>query len=99
MHLLIPRESAAGERRVSATPETVRRLAARGLKPVVARGAGAAAGFPDHDYEAAGAALVDPEAMPWEQAGVVLCVAPPANGRRAANGSRACVPCMWPIAA
>jgi NAD(P) transhydrogenase subunit alpha len=77
VHLLIPRESAAGERRVSATPETVRRLAARGLRPVVARGAGAEAGFPDHDYEAAGAALVDPEAMPWEQAGVVLCVAPP----------------------
>ncbi len=73
----VPRERAARETRVAATPETVKRLAGRGLATVVERGAGAAAGFPDEAYGAAGAALAADGAGPWGEAGLVLKVAPP----------------------
>jgi len=54
------RESAAGERRVAATPATVGLLLKLGYEVVVEPGAGAAAAFPDAAYEAAGARVGDP---------------------------------------
>lgn len=75
--LLIPRETAPGERRVAATPETVRRLVARGATLQVERGAGQAAGFLDADYAALGAELWDGDPCDWETADAVLCVQPP----------------------
>lgn len=75
--LLIPRETAPGERRVAATPETVRRLVARGATLQVERGAGQAAGFLDADYAAVGAELWDGDPCDWETADAVLCVQPP----------------------
>ncbi len=74
--LLIPRERAADERRVAATPETVRRLQSRGFRLQLERGAGEPAGFPDDDYAAAGAELV--EEGSWDAVDGVLCVQPPA---------------------
>src|SRR6266516_2883587 len=59
MKVGVPRETAAGERRVALVPETVKRLAGGGFEVAVERGAGEAASFPDPDYEQAGAALVD----------------------------------------
>jgi NAD(P) transhydrogenase subunit alpha len=56
----IPRESAAGERRVAATPATAGQLLKLGYEVVVEPGAGAAATFPDAAYEAAGARIGDP---------------------------------------
>ena len=56
--VLIPRELDPGEQRVAATPETVKRLLARGLSLHVEEGAGWAAGFADSDYRSAGATLV-----------------------------------------
>lgn len=53
----IPRETAPGETRVAATPETVKRYVARQHTVVVERGAGAAAHYPDEAYEQAGATL------------------------------------------
>jgi NAD(P) transhydrogenase subunit alpha len=75
--LLIPRETAPGERRVAATPETVRRLVARGATLQVERGAGQAAGFLDADYAALGAELWDGDPCDWETADAVLCVQAP----------------------
>jgi len=49
------RETASGEARVAATPETVRKLIALGATLAVERGAGAGAGIADADYEQAGA--------------------------------------------
>ena len=40
MHIGIPRESAAGETRVAATPETVKKFVAAKHSVVVERGAG-----------------------------------------------------------
>ncbi|MBL8952397.1 MAG: Re/Si-specific NAD(P)(+) transhydrogenase subunit alpha [Myxococcaceae bacterium] len=59
MELGVPRERRRGERRVAATPDSVRKLVASGFKVLIERGAGAGAGYADADYEAAGAALTD----------------------------------------
>ena len=59
MRVGIARERRSGERRVAATPETVRQLAGLGLEVLVEHGAGAASGHSDAAYEAAGAAVVD----------------------------------------
>ncbi len=59
MHIAVPREGAAGEKRVAATPETVRKYIALGATVAVERDAGAAAGFPDSAYADAGATLGD----------------------------------------
>ena len=57
--IFVPKESAAGETRVAAIPETVKGMQKLSLTVQVERGAGLAAGFSDADYEEAGATLVD----------------------------------------
>lgn len=79
VRFLVPREHSPGEKRVAATPETVRRLMGKGVSLRVQQGAGAAAGFRDDDFLAVGAELAPEEGLPWEEADGVLCVqAPPA---------------------
>jgi NAD(P) transhydrogenase subunit alpha len=58
LKLGIPRERHEGERRVAATPETVKQLAGLGLEILFETGAGAAAGHSDHEYDQAGARIV-----------------------------------------
>ena len=58
MRIGVPAESVAGEARVAATPETVKKLVAQGHVVVVQAGAGVAAGAVDADYEAVGAQMV-----------------------------------------
>ena len=76
--VLVPRERRAGEQRVAATPETVKRLQARGCELWVECGAGQAAGFHDDHYREAGARLLHPDGAAdqphWGQADVVLSV-------------------------
>ena len=55
MKVAVPKETGAGERRVALVPDVVGRLIAAGFTIVVERDAGTAAGFPDGEYEAAGA--------------------------------------------
>src|SRR5262245_18190487 len=55
----VPKESAAGERRIAIAPDVTARLVKAGHEVLVERGAGAAAFMPDPTYEAAGAKLVD----------------------------------------
>ncbi|MET1111113.1 MAG: Re/Si-specific NAD(P)(+) transhydrogenase subunit alpha [Allosphingosinicella sp.] len=57
MKLAILKEAADAERRVAATPETVRKFIALGAEVAVEAGAGASASIADSDYEAAGAAV------------------------------------------
>ena len=59
MEIGVPKESAAGERRVALVPEVVRKLTAQGHEVVVERGAGAAAMIPDAGFEEAGATLAE----------------------------------------
>jgi NAD(P) transhydrogenase subunit alpha len=59
MQIGIPAETRAGEARVAATPETVKKLAGAGLhKLVVQSGAGVGASVPDAAFQAAGATIV-----------------------------------------
>src|SRR5262245_32273827 len=60
MNVGVPRETAAGERRVALVPETAKRLVAAGIDVVVEAGAGAAASHLDAAYSDAGATIGDP---------------------------------------
>ncbi len=57
MKIAIPKETAPGEFRVAATPESTRKLIGLGHAVTIETGAGTAAGFPDSAYEAEGAAI------------------------------------------
>jgi NAD(P) transhydrogenase subunit alpha len=59
MRVGVPKERAAGERRVALVPELVSRLVAGGFEVLVEQGAGDAASLPDAAYEEAGARVVD----------------------------------------
>ena len=60
MRVGVPRETAAGERRVALVPDAVARLRPIGIEIVVEAGAGDAAAFADDEYREAGAAIGDP---------------------------------------
>jgi NAD(P) transhydrogenase subunit alpha len=72
MKVSVPKETAAGERRVALVPEQVRRLARSGVQSVVESGAGAAAHYSDAVYVEAGAEIGD-----GFSGDVVAKVAPP----------------------
>jgi len=61
----VPREIKDGELRVGLTPEDARALVTEGHRVIVATGAGAACGFPDADYAAAGARVATDSAEVW----------------------------------
>lgn len=62
MRIGVPAETAAGETRVAATPETVKKLVAQGHAVHVQSGAGLAASAVDDAYRAVGAEIVDAQA-------------------------------------
>jgi proton-translocating NAD(P)+ transhydrogenase subunit alpha len=72
MRIGVPKETAAGERRVALVPEVVRKLTAKNHEVVVEAGAAAGALLPDEQFTEAGATIGDP----WG-ADVVVKVAPP----------------------
>jgi H+-translocating NAD(P) transhydrogenase subunit alpha len=61
MRIAAPAETDPGETRVAASPETVKKFVGLGAEVAVESGAGAHAGFPDAEYQAAGAVLVSAE--------------------------------------
>ncbi len=75
MKLAVVLETRPGERRVAASPNVVAKWTKAGWAVDVERGAGAAANFPDAQYEASGATLVD-RATAWS-ADIVVKVRPP----------------------
>jgi proton-translocating NAD(P)+ transhydrogenase subunit alpha len=60
MRIGVPKETAAGERRVALVPELVAKLTEAGIDVVVEPGAGEAASFTDDEFRDAGAELGDP---------------------------------------
>jgi NAD(P) transhydrogenase subunit alpha len=60
MRIGVPKETAAGERRVALVPELVSKLIESGIDVVVEPGAGEAASFTDEAFREAGAELGDP---------------------------------------
>ncbi|MBQ2329005.1 MAG: NAD(P) transhydrogenase subunit alpha [Oscillospiraceae bacterium] len=73
----IPKEIMHDEGRVSAIPETVKKLVADGNKVLVEKGAGLGSFFPDADYAAAGAELVDDVADLYKRSDLILKVKEP----------------------
>ena len=69
----VPKESLPGEKRVAATPESIKKFKERGIGVRVERGAGLGAGISDADYVAAGAEVVD---SAWDS-DVIFKVRPP----------------------
>lgn len=76
LRIAVLHETVAGETRVAATPETVKKLSGLGAALAVERGAGIAAGIADRDYEQAGAMLADRAAV-LAGADIVLAVQAP----------------------
>ena len=73
MKIAVVRETAAGETRVAATPETVKKFIGLGADLYVESGAGENASISDADYEAAGA-TVAPLAKVLDGAGIILAI-------------------------
>lgn len=80
MKIAIPKERRAHERRVAATPETVKKLIALGAEVAVEAGAGLSSRFPDAAYESAGAKMIEDLSELLGSADVVLKVQRPLSG-------------------
>ena len=72
MRIVIPRESVAGERRTSATPETVKKMIRLGADVAIESDAGAAVGYDDSLYSDLGAEIVSDRAALMGSADMVL---------------------------
>jgi NAD(P) transhydrogenase subunit alpha len=77
MKISIPKERRAHERRVAATPDSVKRLVGQGLSVAIESGAGAGAAFPDDSYRAAGAEIAPDAAAALAAGDIVLKVQRP----------------------
>ena len=77
MKIAILKERRPHETRVAATPETVKKLAALGAEVVIEAGAGTAAAYTDHAYEAAGATVVADAAAACAAADIVFKIQRP----------------------
>ena len=73
----VPTEIMPGERRVSAIPETVKKMVSSGAKVLVEKGAGLGSFFNDEEYENAGATLVADVEELFQTSNVILKVKEP----------------------
>src|ERR1700757_4112595 len=73
----VPKEIKVQEYRVALLPSAAYQLIKRGHHVVVERNAGAGAGYPDADYDQAGAALVSEHAAVFEKSDLVVKVKEP----------------------
>ena len=85
MKIAISKERRAFERRVAATPDTVKKYRALGYDVTVEASAGAEASFPDDLYAAAGATIAPDEGMAIRDADIVLKVQRPMNAGEGLN--------------
>lgn len=72
MIIAVLKEITAGETRVAATPDIVKRYCDMGFKVQIEKNAGAKAGFADSDYTAAGAEIMSTPAKTVQGASVIL---------------------------
>ena len=77
MKLTILKETAAGENRVAATPETVKKLKALGHDVILETGAGTAAGFLDAAYTEQGASIAGSASDAQQGADLIMRVRGP----------------------
>ncbi|MBA4013680.1 MAG: NAD(P)(+) transhydrogenase (Re/Si-specific) subunit alpha [Phenylobacterium sp.] len=89
--IAVTKERRAGETRVAATPETVKKLIAAGFAVTVEAGAGTTASYVDADYEAAGATLAKTAKDAIGKADILFKVRAPVDEEIAALKSGAVV--------
>jgi NAD(P) transhydrogenase subunit alpha len=77
MKIAVAKERHAGETRVAASPDTVKKFVGLGFAVSVEAGAGAAASIPDSAYQTAGATIAPDESSAIGDADIVLKVRPP----------------------
>ena len=78
--ILIPSETTSGERRVSATPEAVKKLKSLGCDVYIESSAGKLSGFSDLLYEKSGGIIIsDLDQNIWGEADIVFCVQTPSG--------------------
>ena len=82
--IAVTKESRAGETRVAATPESVKKLAGAGFSVMIEAGAGVAAAYPDADYAAAGAEVVKTAKDALAKADILFKVRAPSDAEIAA---------------
>ncbi len=75
--VFVPKESRAGETRVAATPESVKKMVAAGLEVAVEAGAGSGSYIADDHYVSAGATVATDRAAALSEADAVLRVTAP----------------------
>ena len=73
MKIAVLKETAPGETRCAAIPETVKKFGALGAEVAVEKGAGDSSAVPDSEFEAAGAKVGDRKSV-LSGADVILCV-------------------------
>ena len=77
MKIAIPKERRGGERRVAASPQTVKKFAEFGAEVAVEAGAGAASAIEDSAFAEAGATIAGTADEAWDGADMVLKVQRP----------------------
>lgn len=77
MTIGVPKEIKPQENRVALLPSAAYQLTRRGHTVLVERGAGAGSGYPDEEYAAGGAELVDSHAAVFERADLIVKVKEP----------------------
>ena len=75
--VFIPKESPEDERRVAATPDTVKQMVKKGVKVVIEAGAGERAHFSDDAYTALGATIQSDRAKGLAEADLVMQITVP----------------------
>jgi NAD(P) transhydrogenase subunit alpha len=85
MKIAIAKERRAHERRVAATPDTVKKLVVLGLDVTIEAGAGEGAGYLDQGYQDMGAAIAADSAATVRDADIVFGVQRPLEDDEGAN--------------
>ncbi|MDU8911092.1 Re/Si-specific NAD(P)(+) transhydrogenase subunit alpha [Aestuariicoccus sp. MJ-SS9] len=97
MKIGTPKEVFAGEARVAMTPDSALQLQKLGYDCAIETGAGAAAGFTDDAYEAAGVEVVKTAAALWKGADIIAKVRPPSDAEvKRLNGDKLLISFFYP---
>lgn len=79
LKISVLKETTEHEKRVAATPETIKKYIAKGFTVSVVTGAGFNAAYPDIAYQEAGATISDTNITASTEADIILCVRPPVD--------------------
>ena len=97
MKIAVLKEIQSGERRVAASPDSIRHFLKLGYQVVVEQGAGEAADFSDDVYKEAGAEIASDPNVLWQQSDIILKVRGPTPQEAELIGADTVLICfIWP---